>query len=152
MANKGFILIHKKITEWKYFTNPTALLIFQYLIMYAAHKDFYRNGQKINKGQWVGSRRRIAKDLDISKVTVNKYISLFLQSDELKEEKVKGNLIMFTVMNYKKYQHKKKEQGDRTNGSHNNKERNSALTGTNSQPQNLWNDEDYLNEHNRKKK
>ena len=152
MSSKGFILIHKKIAEWKYFNHPMALMIFQYLILNAAHKDHFFGKQRIARGQWLGSRRRISNDLELSRNTVNKWINLFLESDELKEEKVKGNLIIFTVVNYKKYQHKKDKQGGVLNTPHNNKEGNSALTGTNSQPENLWNDEDYLNEHNRKKK
>ena len=154
--NEGYVTIHKSIQSWKFYHDNYALKVYQYLIINAAYQDMRYDKFLIKRGQWLGSRKKLAGLLEISRPTANKKIQLLLDNNDIQEIRVDQWKSIFTVVNYDKYQKKKLPSGANSgaNSDANSgakqigtiKEReNSPLTGVRSQPQIFYrDDEDYL--------
>lgn len=62
MIPSGFILLHRKITEWEWYKNPNTFRVFLHLLLKANYTDSRFEGQLIKRGQIVTSLPKLAEE------------------------------------------------------------------------------------------
>ena len=105
MSEKGFITIQRKITEWRWWGNETAMALWLYILVNANWKDgWWDRGQEVVKrGEFITSQLKIADELHLNRRTVTKYLKLFAEEGQI-ELKVDNRKTLIKVINYAKYQ------------------------------------------------
>lgn len=111
---EGFIVISKKIRNWKWWKNPTARSLWIYLLTEANWKDEYdRHGNLIERGSFIRSLRTMEEECGYTVKTIRTWLQAFQDSGEIKVEKVSG-YTKITILNYRKYQDYTPKKGKKT--------------------------------------
>lgn len=101
---EGFIVLNRKIKDWKWWKSMTARGLWLYILMEANWKDEYdKHGNLIERGSFIRSLRTIAKDNQCTVNTVRSWLKKFKESGEITVEIISG-YTKITVNNYRKYQ------------------------------------------------
>lgn len=105
MDELGFIKIHRKIMKWQWYTNPVAFTLWIHILMEANWEDRWWNGgqELVKRGELITSQTKLAKDLDVSRPTVKKYLKLFEEAGQITCN-VDNQKTKITVINYDFYQ------------------------------------------------
>lgn len=64
--NRGWIKLHRKITEWEWYGDPATTLVFLDLLLHASHNTYRWRGIEVKPGQVVWGRSAAAKRLGLS--------------------------------------------------------------------------------------
>lgn len=100
----GFIVIHRKIKDWKWWHNPTARSLWLYLLVEANWKDGYlKDGTLIPRGSLARSLRNIAAECELSVNTVRYWLNHFETTHEITRSTTHGYTVI-KIVNYGKYQ------------------------------------------------
>lgn len=99
----GYILINRKILEWKFYTLPNALTLWILLLVKANWKDGYFQGRKIPRGSLATSIERLADSTGLAKNTVRKYLQLFEDDGQIIRERT-NKYTVITIVKYEEYQ------------------------------------------------
>lgn len=104
MSDRGFIVIDRKITEWRWWKNNTARGLWLYLLVNANWKTgFNSDGTEIKRGQVCRSLRNIAADNDVNIKTIRYWLKKFEETGEIEVIRAhRYNVI--NIVNYAKYQ------------------------------------------------
>ena len=104
MSDKGFIVIDRKITEWRWWKNNTARGLWLYLLVNANWKTgFNGDGTEIKRGQVCRSLRNIAADNGVNIKTIRYWLKKFEETGEIEVIRAhRYNVIC--IVNYAKYQ------------------------------------------------
>ena len=104
MSDRGFIVIDRKITEWRWWKNNTARGLWLYLLVNANWKTgFNSDGTEIKRGQVCRSLRNIAADNDVNIKTIRYWLKKFEETGEIEVIRAhRYNVIC--IVNYAKYQ------------------------------------------------
>ena len=104
MSDRGFIVIDRKITEWRWWKNNTARGLWLYLLVNANWKTgFNSDGTEIKRGQVCRSLRNIAADNDVNIKTIRYWLKKFEETGEIEVIRAhRYNVI--SIVNYAKYQ------------------------------------------------
>lgn len=102
----GFIKIHRKITEWEWFTDYKVCHLFIYLLLKANWKEKKWMGITINRGQLATGIFSLAEG---SGLTVRETRTALSKLKETKEILIKttNRFSIITICNYETYQVKK---------------------------------------------
>ncbi len=101
---EGFIVINRKITDWKWWKSSTAVQLWLYILFAANWKDGYdRSGNLIERGSFIRSLNTIAEDTNLSVSTVRRWLAKFQESGEIRIEKI-GYYQKIIVVKYREYQ------------------------------------------------
>lgn len=96
----GFIVIDRKMRDWRWYHNGTARSIWLYLLLEANWKDGYlSNGQVIQRGSLARSLRTMADESGLSVNTVRYWLKKFTESGEITVSTTQG----YTVISIVKY-------------------------------------------------
>ena len=117
----GFIVISRKMRDWKYHDYPEALSLWIHLLLMANWKEGYFYGQKIEKGELVTSVSSLMKATGIkSNNTVRKWLKIF-EKDGMISSKSTNKYTLIKVINYTFFQDLKNEgaQQGAQQGAHN---------------------------------
>ena len=63
MTKNGFIVIHRKITDWEWYTDANTFKVFMHLLLTANFSDQKFKGMTIKRGQRVASYESLAKEM-----------------------------------------------------------------------------------------
>lgn len=99
----GWIKLHRKITEWGWFTEPITLQVFLYLLCKASIKATEYKGFSIEPGDCVIGRKALASQLDISERQVRTALEHLEQTGEI-VKKSTNKFTVVTVVNWGLYQ------------------------------------------------
>ena len=111
---EGFIVVKKKIRNWKWWKNPTARSLWFYILLEANWKDEYdMHGNLIERGSFIRSLRTMEEECGFTVKTIRAWLRKFEASGEIKVEKVSG-YTKIIVLNYKKYQDYSPENSKKT--------------------------------------
>ena len=99
----GFIVIDRKIKEWRFWQNATACALWLHILINANWKDGYYHCAKIPRGSFATSMRHLAEELDTSEKTVRKWLKRFEEEGQISIEASKHYTII-KVLNYSAYQ------------------------------------------------
>lgn len=105
--SKGYIKLHRKILDDPIMLKPNYLAVWIYILLKVNYEDAYIiwNDKKtlIERGSFIGSIKKISKELKIPMTTVNRIIN-YLISETQVEKKSNNKFTLFKVINYDKYQ------------------------------------------------
>ena len=105
MSNRtnGFIVISRKINEWKYHDYPNMFALWIDLLLKANWKPAYFKGVLVPRGSFITSMRNLAQDNNLSVNTVRHMLKL-LESDGEVTLQVTHLWTQVNIVNYSKYQ------------------------------------------------
>ena len=99
----GFILLHRKITEWEWYQNPNTFRVFLHCLLMANFTDGRFEGKDIKRGQFVTSLPSLADQTKLSIRQVRVALDHLIMTGEL-TNKSYTKFRVITVVNYDKYQ------------------------------------------------
>jgi len=99
----GWIKIHRKILDWRWYSDLNTRVVFFHLLLTANHKDKEWQGLTVKRGQVVVGRIKLAKDIGISERAVRTAINKLKTTSEL-TSKSTNKYTVLTIINYDKYQ------------------------------------------------
>ncbi|MBC5647544.1 hypothetical protein [Christensenella tenuis] len=103
MTSGGFIKLHRKLTEWEWYSDPCTKDVFLHLLLTANHKTRREKGVTYKRGQAVFGRREMALKLGISERNVRTALNHLKSTNEITIKATKRGSVA-TIINYDKYQ------------------------------------------------
>lgn len=100
----GFIIISRKIMQWKWYSDATIYKFFTSLIMCANYKDKEWNNQIIKRGSFVTSLAGLIEMFQMSKNSVIRCLSELVKTGEIIDEVKPNRYRIITIVNYELYQ------------------------------------------------
>lgn len=99
----GFIVIDRKIQEWRWWGNTNAMSIWLYLLVGANWKDGYWHGIEVKRGSLITSKAKMAEKLHLNRRTIDHWIKVFAEEGQISYQ-CTSTYTAITVVNYDKYQ------------------------------------------------
>jgi len=99
----GWIKIHRKITEWGWYKNPTTRIVFIHLLLVANHKNSTWHGIRILRGQRLTGRKALAEETGLSQQNIRTSLQCLRLTNEI-TIKSTNRYSIITVVNYDIYQ------------------------------------------------
>jgi DNA-binding Lrp family transcriptional regulator len=111
MPNKGFIVLDRAMSDWQWWDNVNGLGLWIHILIDANWKDGWFMGNKVPRGSFATSIKRLAEETDMSEKTVRNWLKKFENAGQIS---VKGanKFTLITVINYAKYQDMPIEKGE----------------------------------------
>lgn len=104
----GFIVLHRKIVNWKYYQNDSGFRLWIHILLKANWKDGYFKGQLIPRGSLATSLPTLVAETGLSESTVRRWLKR-LENDGQIESKVNSHFRVIKVVNYNAFQDIPKE-------------------------------------------
>lgn len=101
--NDGYILIHRKIIDWQWYSNKNDRLLFIHCLISANWKDGWFNGEKIPRGSFATSLSNLSKECGLTMQQTRTSLNHLKSTNELTHHTNKQFSII-TINNYDKYQ------------------------------------------------
>jgi hypothetical protein len=111
---EGWIKLHRKFVEWRWFEKSEAVHLFIYLLLKANHKDNFWQDIEVKRGQLITSFGKISAETKISVQSVRTLLRKFEDSQEL-TSKSTNKFTLLTICNYECYQGKDEDTNIQTN-------------------------------------
>lgn len=99
----GYIKLHRKMTEWGWYSDPNTFRVFMHLLLIASYEENEFRGQKIMPGEAVVGRKQLAKDLCMSEQSVRTALSHLKSTNEI-TTRTTNKFTVVTIVNWGKYQ------------------------------------------------
>ncbi len=103
----GWIKIQRALKEWEWYGDSYMVHLLIHMVLSANHEDKVWRGVKINRGQFISSRDKIAQDTGISPQSVRTCLERLKSTSEIRTLAT-SQFTLYTVVNYDKYQTKDK--------------------------------------------
>jgi hypothetical protein len=103
--DNGFIVLHRKILEWEWYTDTNTKCLFLHLLLRANHKGTKWRGEVIKRGQVLTGRIQLSNELNISERGIRTALE-HLKSTNVIAIKTTNQFSVITINNYNKYQDK----------------------------------------------
>ena len=105
MSDRGFITIDRKIEDWRWWNNITAMGLWLYILVTANWKDKWTDSgsELVGRGELIISQRKLAEKFGMNPRTLNRYLELFQKDGQIHME-VTHQRTKIVVINYAKYQ------------------------------------------------
>lgn len=103
--NNGFIVLHRKILGWEWYSNINVTRLFIHLLLRANHEDGKWQGTDIHRGQLITGRLQLSKETGLSQQTLRSCITKLKSTSEI-TVKSTNKFSLITVVNYDVYQSK----------------------------------------------
>ena len=101
---EGWIKLHRKIVEWKYFKNSEIYHVFTALVLMANHKDgFTQDGTLIKRGQLMTSYASLKNQTGLSESKIFRIIEKLKIEKQIEKQGSNKNTII-SIINYDDYQ------------------------------------------------
>ncbi len=108
MSGCGFVVFHRKVTEWCWYKKPYMLRLFTHLVLMANHRPQQWEGISVERGQLVTGRLALSEQTGISQQSIRTCLARLEQTGEI-VVKSTNKFSIITVCNYDKYQGQKNE-------------------------------------------
>ena len=105
MTKNGFIVIHRKITDWEWYTDANTFKVFMHLLLTANFSDQKFKGMTIKRGQRVASYESLAKETGLSVQNVKTAIKHLKLTNEVTSHST-SQFTVFSIVKYGDYQNK----------------------------------------------
>ena len=100
---QGWVKLHRKLTEWEWYTDVPTKTLFIHLLLVANHELKFWRGQPIDRGELVTSVSILSKETGLSKQQVRTALDKLTNSNQI--EKTSTNRYTFIkVLSYAIYQ------------------------------------------------
>lgn len=101
--NNGYILLHRSLLDWEWYSNANTSRVFIHCLLKANWTDGRFEGIEVPRGSFVSSYGAMAEELNMSLQNVRTAISHLISTCEL-TSKGHAKFTVFTVVNYDSYQ------------------------------------------------
>lgn len=99
----GFISLHRKLTEWEWYTDQNTKSVFIHLLLMASWKDTKWKGIVIKRGEVVTGRKSLSKSLGISQRAIRTSLNHLKTTNEV-TIKTTNRYSVISIKNYDDYQ------------------------------------------------
>jgi hypothetical protein len=99
----GYIKLHRKITDWEWYSDINAKVVFFHCLILANFKDSKWRGYSIKRGQFITSYPSLSKDLSLSIQQVRTAIEKLKKTNEIATRATGKNLLV-TLVKFDTYQ------------------------------------------------
>ena len=100
--NEGWIKLHRRFLEWEWFDSSDMIKIFVYFLLKANHKGKNWKGIKVERGQLITGRKKLAFKLKMSEQKIRTCMERLKTTSEI-TTKVTNKYSIITVTNYDSY-------------------------------------------------
>lgn len=100
---EGWISLHRKLTEWEWYTDANAMRLFVHCLIKANHKDKKWKGICIKRGQFLTSRDKLSQELNLSVMQIRTALNKLKSTSDITIKTSTKNTVI-TVTNYDLYQ------------------------------------------------
>jgi hypothetical protein len=100
---EGWIKIHRRLTEWEWYTDINTFKLFMHLVLKANHKNNTHRGQLVKRGQLITGRYKLSSETGLSERQVRTALDKLLATNEVTSETTNKNSLI-TIINYDLYQ------------------------------------------------
>lgn len=111
--NKGFVVLHRKITEWEWYSDTNTFRVFLHLLLTANHRPSRFRGHPVERGQIVIGRKALARTLKLSEREIRTAIQHLKSTGEL-TIKTTNRFSIATLTKYAFYQDRKQKTTSQT--------------------------------------
>jgi len=111
--NKGFVVLHRKITEWEWYSDTNTFRVFLHLLLTANHKPSKFRGFEVGRGQVIIGRKALAKNLHLSEQAVRTSLEHLKSTGEITIEST-NRFSIATLIKYGFYQDRKPKSTSKT--------------------------------------
>ena len=105
MALKGWIKLHRKITQWEWYDDANTFRVFMHLLLTANHQDTKYRGQVIPKGATVTGLNKLSEELRLTVQQVRTSLDKLKATSEI-TSKSTNKFSIVTICNFDSYQEK----------------------------------------------
>ena len=133
---EGFIVLHRQMLEWEWFTDLNACHLFLYCLLRANHEPKKWRGININRGSFITSLEHLSNDTGLTVRQVRTALDKLKSTGELTNETTSQYSII-SIKNYNKYQDYDKQNDKRTTSK---RQTNDKRATTNNNDNNINND------------
>lgn len=109
----GYIKLHRKMTEWQWYSDPNTKIVFLHILFLATHKPVKYKKFDLKPGQAVITIRKLADDLGLSVRNVRTALDNLEATHELTRETT-HSFTLVTVENWALYQSDESEMAQQT--------------------------------------
>lgn len=99
----GYIKLHRSIMDWRWYDDPNTFRMFVHLLLKANHAAKDWRTIKVERGQVVTSRSRLARELNLTEQNVRTALDHLVLTKEVTMESTK-TYTLINVINWDKYQ------------------------------------------------
>lgn len=99
----GAIWLHRKITEWEWYTDANTMRVFLHCLLRANWKDGRFCGEPVPRGSFITSYRSLARDLNLTERSVRTALEHLNSTHEVTQHST-NRYTVITVNNYDDYQ------------------------------------------------
>ena len=103
MTDNGFILIHRKLVDWEWYSNANDTRLWLHCLLKANWTDGYFEGKKIPRGSFVTSYEKLAYELKLSIQQIRTSLNHLKSTNNITHE-TNRQFSIITINNYDKYQ------------------------------------------------
>ena len=101
--DEGYILLHRKIVNWEWFSDPNTLVVFVHCLLRANWKDGKFQGREVKRGEFVTSLAKLSEETTLSVQNVRTALKHLESTGELTSRGYSKYRII-SISNYDKYQ------------------------------------------------
>ena len=116
----GFIVLHRKIIKWEWYTDNNVFKLFLHLLLRANHEDKYWRGILVKRGQLITSIKHLSDETGLSIKQVRTALDKLKSTGEV-VLKGQSRYTLVTIEKYSDYQDKKEKEGEQTASKRTNK-------------------------------
>ena len=103
MSKKGFIVLHRSLLDWEWYSDKNTKILFLHLLLTANFEDKKWRGVDIKRGQVISGRIELAKSTGLTEREIRTSLSKLKTTNEL-TIKATSKFSIFTLTNYGLYQ------------------------------------------------
>jgi len=101
--NDGYILLHRKITDWQWYTNKNDRLLFIHCLISANWKDGWYKGIRIPRGSFATGRVKLSEETGLTEQQTRTSLNHLELTNEI-TIKSYNKFSIITINNYDRYQ------------------------------------------------
>lgn len=110
MAGNGYIKLHRKMVDWRWYKDPNTFRVFIHLLLSASYKEEDYRGHHIMPGQVVCGRKQLAKELGMSEKAIRTALNHLKSTNEV-TIKTTNKFSIITIEKWGKYQVEDSQKG-----------------------------------------
>jgi len=103
MALNGYIKLHRKLTEWEWYSDMKVSRVFIHLLLTANFKDTNWRGQLVRRGQLIIGKESLGKELGLTIQEVKTVFRKLKKTKEITTRATNKNTVV-TLVNFEVYQ------------------------------------------------
>lgn len=110
MLESGYIKLHRKMTQWEWYTDTNTTMLFIHLLLTVNYEDKKWQGKVIKRGQRVCSYSVLSKELKLSVRSIRTSLNKLKMTGEVTSETT-SKYSLISIVNYDLYQDERQAKG-----------------------------------------